>query len=161
MPVKKKTTHASGGVVVEGLDNCLVKFSRCCNPLPGDDIIGFITRGYGVSIHKQDCLNIAAAMSSEEQRARLVQVYWANEIRDAFKSTIEIVGEDRKGFLADVSLQISNMQIQLDELNARKLKDGYDHITITVTINSLEQLKMIITRFSNLSGVISVRRTGK
>ena len=100
-------------------------------------------------------------MSSEEQRARLVQVYWANEIRDAFKSTIEIVGEDRKGFLADVSLQISNMQIQLDELNARKLKDGYDHITITVTINSLEQLKMIITRFSNLSGVISVRRTGK
>ncbi len=161
VPVKKKTTHASGGVVVEGLDNCLVKFSRCCNPLPGDDIIGFITRGYGVSIHKQDCLNIAAAMSSEEQRARLVQVYWANEIRDAFKSTIEIVGEDRKGFLADVSLQISNMQIQLDELNARKLKDGYDHITITVTINSLEQLKMIITRFSNLSGVISVRRTGK
>ena len=159
--VKKRPTKGSGGVIVEGLDNCLVKFSRCCNPLPGDDIIGFITRGYGVSIHKQDCINITAAMENEEQRSRLIAVHWADEIRDAFKSTIEIVGEDRKGFLADVSIQISNMQVQLDELNARKLKDGYDHITLTVTINSLEQLKMIITRFSALKGVISVRRTGK
>ncbi len=157
-PVKR---GASSGVIVEGYDDCLVKFARCCNPVPGDAIIGFITRGYGVSIHKQDCPNIISAMKDDENCKRLVQVQWASYVGEAFKATFEVVAEDHGTLLADVSVQLANMRVPIHELNARKLKDGNVQMTITVTVTGLDQLNLVIKRIQAIKGVSRVRRSGK
>ncbi|WP_347001919.1 RelA/SpoT family protein, partial [Anaerotruncus colihominis] len=105
-PVKQhRVRGASGGVIVEGLDSCLVKFARCCNPLPGDEIIGFVTRGFGVSIHKKDCPNVINSINDPNNAERWVRAEWALDQakREHFKSTIEIVTDDRLGALADIS----------------------------------------------------------
>ena len=149
------------GVVVEGLDNCLVKFARCCNPLPGDDIIGFITRGYGVSIHKKDCINVLNAQKDPEQLQRFVKVHWGAHVEETFKATIELTALDRESLLADVSIQLANMRLAVYELNARKLKGGYAVITITLGANGLDHLKSIINTFSKIDGVESVERTNR
>ena len=122
----KKGKSVSGGVIVEGLDSCLVKFARCCNPLPGDDIIGFVTRGYGVSIHKKDCLNVVNSLNDPNNAERWVHAEWAMEAakKEHFKSTIEIVTDGRFGILADVSVALSSMRIAISTLNARELKVG-------------------------------------
>lgn len=158
-PVKR---GASSGVIVEGYDDCLVKFARCCNPVPGDAIIGFITRGYGVSIHKQDCPNIIGAMKDDENCKRLVQVQWASYVGESFKATFEVVSEDHHGtLLADVSVQLANMRVPIHELNARKRKDGNVQMMITVTVTGLDQLNLVIKRIEAIKGVIQVHRSGK
>ena len=106
-PVTSK--KAVGGVLVEGMDNCLIKFSRCCNPLPGDDIIGFITRGFGVSIHKRSCTNVPKDFATCPEPERWVRAHWAGEVKEEFKSTLHIVATDRSGLLADVTQQLFSM----------------------------------------------------
>lgn len=157
-PVKR---GASSGVIVEGYDDCLVKFARCCNPVPGDPIIGFITRGYGVSVHKQDCPNITSAMKDDENCKRLVQVQWASYVGESFKATFEVVSEDHGTLLADVSVQLANMRVPIHELNARKLKDGTVQMMITVTVTGLDQLNLVIKRIEAIKGVVRVHRSGK
>ena len=127
----KKEHRPQSGVIVEGLDSCLVKFAKCCNPLPGDDIIGFVTRGYGVSIHKKDCINVQSAMKDENQKDRWVRTTWAGlPDNGTFKSTIEIYANDRDGLLVDVSLGLTNLKVPLHSLNARELKDGHTMIQV-------------------------------
>lgn len=158
----KKERKAQSGVIVEGLDSCLVKFARCCNPLPGDDIIGFVTRGFGVSIHKKDCVNVVSAMKDPEQEGRWVTTRWAENVKDSvFKSTIEIYGTDRPGLLADVSIAIANMRVPMHSLNAREAKDKHAVIQITLGITHLDQLNNIIAAFMRLPGVISVERVNQ
>lgn len=152
---KKKKSKASSGVIVEGLDGCLVKFAKCCNPLPGDEIIGFVTRGFGVSIHKKDCVNVKNASDQEE---RWVNCNWATEVKETYKSTIEIIGSDRPGLLADVSISLSNMRIPIHTLLARELKDNRSSIQITIGICDLEQLKSIIATLKKINGVSSIER---
>lgn len=152
----------SNGVIVEGIDNCLVKFSQCCNPLPGDDIIGFITRGHGVSVHKKDCVNVIASMAQEEQRPRWIAARFADSIvPKGFRSTLDIVATDRNGLLADVSIVLANFRVPLHELNARELKNQNCNIAATFGIQDVEQLNNIIEKIEKIEGVLSVERSGK
>lgn len=157
-PKPLKETKGQSGVIVEGLDSCLIKFARCCNPLPGDDIVGFVTRGFGVSIHKRDCQNVQVAMRDETQRERWVRTTWADSVRETFKSTIEIYATDRQGMIADISIALANMHIPMHSLNAREAKDKHVVVQITLGISGIEQLTNIISLFSKINGVISVER---
>ncbi len=149
---KKKPTS---GVIVEGEDNCLVKFAKCCNPLPGDEIIGFVTRGYGVSIHKKDCVNVKHDGPDAE---RWVAAHWAGSINEKFKSTIEIIAVNRDSLLADVSIMLSNMHISIHALSARETDDGGSIIQINVEVNDVAQLTYLINSLSNIKGVNDVHR---
>ncbi len=156
---KQAARKNAAGVVVDGMDNCLIKFSRCCNPLPGDEIIGFITRGFGVSIHKRSCSNVPRDLSEATEPERWVKVHWAGSVDEEFKTTIEMVAEDRSGLLADITQQLFSMRLFIHSLNSRETKDGTAFISATISITNLEQLKTIMTRLSGVSGVISIRRT--
>ena len=151
---KKKPTS---GVIVEGEDNCLVKFAKCCNPLPGDEIIGFVTRGYGVSIHKHDCINVK---KDGPDANRWVKAYWADSIHEKFKSDIEIIAQNRESLLADVSIMLSNMHIPIHGLLAREVADGGSVIQVNVEVNDVAQLQHLIGSLSNIKGVSKVRRLG-
>ncbi len=158
----KREKKSSSGVIVEGLDSCLVKFAKCCNPLPGDPIVGFITRGYGVSIHKQDCVNVTASMSDPTQRERWVRAEWAKTTtRETFKSSIEILADERNGLLADISIILSNMHVPIHSLLARELKDGRSMVQITLGISDLAQLNNIISNLRKIEGVTSVERANQ
>lgn len=150
----------ASGVLVEGMDNCLIKFSRCCNPLPGDEIIGFITRGFGVSIHKRSCSNVPRDLTQCPEPERWVNAHWAGEVKDDFKSTLHIVAVDRGGLLADVTQQLFSMKIFIHSLNSRQER-GTDNavISATISINGLPQLRNIIDRLSKIPGVVSIDRS--
>ena len=151
---------AASGVLVEGMDNCLIKFSRCCNPLPGDDIIGFITRGFGVSIHKRNCRNVPQDLRDCAEPDRWISAYWEGDVKDDFKSTLHIVAVDRAGLLADVTQQLSNMNIFIHSLNCRQEKGGPNAvISATISISGLPQLQSIIERLSRVRGVTFIDRT--
>lgn len=149
---------AGSGIIVDGMDNCLIKFSRCCNPLPGDDIIGFVTRGFGVSIHKRGCKNVPVNISDAPEPDRWVKAHWEGEIKEKFNATLEIVAEDRTGLLADVTQQLFNMRLFIHSLNSRESKDGRAIISATISVNGIEHLKSVIERLSNIGGITSVRR---
>ncbi|MCL2035807.1 MAG: bifunctional (p)ppGpp synthetase/guanosine-3',5'-bis(diphosphate) 3'-pyrophosphohydrolase [Oscillospiraceae bacterium] len=150
----------SGGVSVKGIDDCRTRFASCCNPLPGDDIIGFVTRGYGVSIHKRDCTNITARMDSQEGKERLIEAEWAETENESYCVTIEIIGVDRKGLLMDIIACVSSNHIPIISNNSRTLKNGNAFISLTFSITGMEQLNKLIARLNKVAGVISVERTG-
>lgn len=156
-PAKHRKT-ASSGVEIEGMDDCLIKFSKCCNPLPGDDIIGFITRGYGVSVHKKSCPNVPKDISLSSEPERWVKANWIGDVKDNFQSTLEIVATDRTGLLADVTIQLSQMHIFIHNLTSRSTKDGCAVVTATIDINGIDHLKGIMTHLGNINGIISVKR---
>ena len=157
-PRSKKTN--SSGVIVEGIENCQVKFAHCCNPLPQDDIIGFITRGFGVSIHKRDCPNIVHSLGNSLNDGRWLNAHWSDNVSDSFNSMLEIVSDDRQGLLADVSITIANMHIPIRSLTAREAKNGNAVIQVTIDITDLSQLNTVINTLTKIDGVISVSRTG-
>lgn len=163
-PVKQhRVRGASGGVIVEGLDSCLVKFARCCNPLPGDEIIGFVTRGFGVSIHKKDCPNVINSINDPNNAERWVRAEWALDQakREHFKSTIEIVTDDRLGALADISVALSSMRISISTLMAREVKTGENVVTVTFTVSDIDQLNFIINNLKKIPGVECVTRSAQ
>lgn len=152
--------RVASGVLVDGMDNCLIKFSRCCNPLPGDEIIGFITRGFGVSIHKRSCSNVPQDLTQCPEPERWVNAHWAGDVKDDFKSTLHILAVDRGGLLADVTQQLSNMKIFIHALNSRQERgSGNAIISATISINGLPQLQNIIERLGKIPGVISIDRS--
>ncbi|MCH4240231.1 MAG: bifunctional (p)ppGpp synthetase/guanosine-3',5'-bis(diphosphate) 3'-pyrophosphohydrolase, partial [Oscillospiraceae bacterium] len=155
-PSRKK---AASSVIVDGMEDCLVKFARCCNPLPGDEIIGFITRGYGVSIHKKSCCNVPHPISDAAEPERWIHVHWEGEVQEDFQTTLEIVANDRSGLLADVTQQLFNMHLFIHSLNSRELKDGRAAITATITVNGRAHLESIVSRMNAIDGVESIRRT--
>lgn len=156
---KKEKKTVSSGVVINGIDNCLIKFSRCCNPLPGDDIIGFITRGYGLSIHKKTCSNVPKDITKSAEPERWVGAYWTGSVKEEFKSTLEIVASDRTGLLADVTLQLSAMHIFIQSLNSRPMNNDQAVVYATITINGIDHLKSVISRLSKIKGIISIKRS--
>lgn len=156
-PVRRKI---SGGVHIEGIDDCLVKYSRCCNPLPGDDIIGFITRGYGVSIHKRTCSNVPKDLAECSEPERWVKAEWADQItNETFQSTLQITAADRTGLLADITNQLSALHLFIHSLNSREVKNGMAFIEVSITVNSINHLKMVISRLSGINGIVSIGRT--
>ena len=152
---KKK---AVSGIIIEGVDNCLIKLSKCCNPLPSDEIIGFITRGNGVSIHKKNCINVPADIKNCDQPERWVNAYWQGDVKEEFQTTIEIIALDRPGLLADVTLQLYAMHIFIHKLNSKEDKEGNAIIRANVTVSSVEHLNVIISRLSHINKVTSVKR---
>ncbi|MCI6615823.1 bifunctional (p)ppGpp synthetase/guanosine-3',5'-bis(diphosphate) 3'-pyrophosphohydrolase [Ruminococcus sp.] len=155
-PVKRN--KATSGVVIEGADDVLVKFSNCCNPLPGDDIIGYITRGYGVSIHKRNCTNVPKDISKSEEPERWVSCYWEDETGEAFRSTLQITATDRTGLLADVTIKLSNMHIFIHSLNSRELKDGKAVVTATIDVMGRNHLRGVISKLSDINGIEEIKR---
>jgi len=157
--LKPKKQKASSGVIVEGLEGCLVKFSKCCNPLPGDDIVGFITRGYGVSIHKSDCVNVISGQRDLSQSARWVKAEWAqNTSRETFQSSIEIYGNDRQGILSEVTMLLNNLRVTLHAFAARDLKDGRVAFNVTMEVTDIQQLNYVISQLKNIPGIVTVQR---
>ena len=154
---KKKANNS--GIVIEGIDSCLIRYAGCCNPVPGDKIIGYITRGRGVSIHRQDCTNIANAYIDEEEKARLIDVTWEINKDVAFTSHIKIVANDRTGIVLDVTNVIAGMKVPLKTINARATKENVAIIEISFEITDTEQLEKIIHKLSSISGVIEVTRS--
>ena len=149
------------GIIIEGMENCLVKFAQCCNPLPGDPIIGFVTRGFGVSIHKQDCVNVVNNRDDPENRDRWLKATWAGVEDSTYRATIDVIAEDRITIFADITTAIAANHIPLQEMNGHHLKNGNLDLVVTVEIAGVEQLSNVMGRIQKIPGVISVERTGK
>ena len=156
-----KKNKSTSGIIVDGIDNCLIKFSQCCNPLPGDDIIGFITRGHGVSIHKKDCVNYTSRRKTPEDESRWIAVHWAKDNQTNYNATLDIVANDRNGLLADISTTLAGIRIPIHEVFARELKNGNANVVITISIAGTEQLNGVINKLRKIDGVISIDRGGK
>ena len=151
----------STGVIVEGVDDCLVKFASCCNPLPGDEIVGFVTRGFGVSIHKQECENITQRRMSEDDRERLAKVQWTESSREFYTATVDVIAVDRKGLLMDISRIIADSNLPIVSNNSRRLKNQNAFVQFTIEIASVEKLNALMSKLNKVAGVLSVERTGK
>lgn len=147
------------GIIIEGVDNCLIKFAQCCNPLPGDPIIGFVTRGFGVSIHKQDCINVINNM--DEKSDRWIKASWAGVDDSTYKTTIDIIAEQKSSTIADITAAIAVNRIPMHEMNMHRLKNGNTNLLITIEIAGVEQLANLMLRIKKIPGVISAERTGK
>ena len=162
LEIKPKSTKNSSGVIVDGIDDCVVKFAQCCNPLPGDEIVGFITRGHGVSVHKQDCINYRSQKDNPDAAERWIDVKW-KDTNDSgyFKTTLDIIAVDRIGLLADVSSALAMINIYIYEMSSRELKNGNAILTVTVSIAGKDQLNSVISRIQKIRNVISVERSGK
>ncbi len=159
VPISKMMAKkSSDGVIVEGVDNCLIKFSHCCNPLPGDDIIGYITRGHGVSIHKRDCNNVPKNIADSPEPARWINAYWDGSKKENFTSTLSALAIDRQGIVIDIMNAINNMRVPIHSINARQLKDGNCTVIMTISAESVEHLKSIIARIEKIGGIFSVER---
>lgn len=160
--IKSQTSNYSG-IVVDGVEDCVVRFAQCCNPLPGDDIIGFITKGHGVSVHRKDCVNYLTQKDDPEMKDRWVSVKYegTGKKHGYFKCTLDIIAVDRIGLLADVSSALAMINIYIYESTARELKNGNAILSITVSIAGMEQLNNVINKLKKIKNVISVERSGK
>ena len=154
----KRKPKASSGVIVEGLEGCLVKFGHCCNPLPGDDIIGFITRGSGVTIHTCNCKTAVNGVVDNDQKGRWVSACWSDNIKDTYKTNVLVHGMDRSGFVADVSVTVANLHVPMHTLLARELPDHQAEVRLTIETKGVEQLKGTIEALKRIRGVDSVVR---
>ncbi|HEX3026702.1 MAG TPA: RelA/SpoT family protein, partial [Clostridia bacterium] len=159
LPENVTPRHTTGGIIVEGLENCLVKIARCCNPLPGDRIVGFVTRGFGVSVHKKDCPNVVQNMNNEDYSGRWVKVHWADNVQSSFKASLQINSVNRCGLLADITAALSSMRVMIHGINARELKNGDLFINLTVDVTSIAHLQSVITKIGKISGVLDVSRS--
>ena len=158
MPVKDNTKKNKDGVTVEGIDNCLIKFSQCCNPLPGDDIIGFITRGHGVSIHKCDCTNVPKDLINCAEPARWVRAFWNGNVKEEYKATLQLTCLSRVGLMADVAMQVANMRVNITSISTHDMKDGRTIVELTVNVSGIDHLKNLIQRIEKVDGILSVER---
>lgn len=157
---KQPKTVSSEGVVVEGVGNCLVKLSRCCNPIPGDDIIGFITRGHGVSVHKRDCSNVPQSIAESAEPERWIKVFWNTVVKNDFNASVLLTCLNAKGIMNEIFGTLNSIHVTVQSINTRDTKDGRTLINLTVNANSVEHLKSVMARLGKINGVLSVDRSG-
>ena len=157
-PAVPKRTRGEHGIIVEGLSNCLVKFSKCCSPVPGDDIVGFITRGYGVSVHRSDCPNVLRSKDNPAETGRWIRVSWADNISESYHTQLQIVAKDRISLIVDVSTVLSATKTRVMSMNARSTPDGFALLDLGLEIGSKEQLKTVMNRLEQIQGVMKVTR---
>lgn len=150
--------HSSNGIIVKGIDNCLVRLAHCCNPVAGDEIIGFITKGRGVSVHRADCQNVKPVNLAPEDRARLIDVIWDNNYTDSYVANMKIVGKDRDGMLLDVTNVLVNLKIPFKSANAYATKTGECIIQIGIEIKDTSDLALLTKKFRQIEGVTEVSR---
>ena len=151
--------HATDGVVVEGFDNTPIKFAKCCSPLPGDPIVGFITRGFGVSIHKQSCVNAISSMKDPTNAPRWVKAYWADSVKDSYKAGIEIIALNRNELLQDVLAALADIRVPIYAVNARQVENNCAMVSLTIGINNTEHLNRVVARLSKVKDVLKVTRS--
>ena len=151
--------HATDGVVVEGFDNTPIKFAKCCSPLPGDPIVGFITRGFGVSIHKQSCANAISSMKDPTNAPRWVKAYWADSVKDSYKAGLEIIALNRNELLQDVLAALADIRVPIYALNARQVENNCAVVSLTIGINNTEHLNRVVARLSKVKDVLKVTRS--
>ena len=153
----RQTGHGEAGVIVEDIDSCKIKFSRCCTPVPGDEIVGFITKGYGVSIHRRDCPNARAA-NNPDLAARWVRVSWITGGENPFPTTLEVLAEDRDNLLLDVAAALSTQQINMREINGKHLPGNRCQFIVTFEVKGLSHLNNVMNRLRGIEGVVDVKR---
>ena len=158
-PAQQKRTKSQEGVVIEGIDNCLIKLSKCCSPLPGDNIIGFITRGHGVSIHKRDCTNVPKVIELSDEPDRWIAASWDNSAKEDFTATVSIACLDRVGLMADISKMIADMRVMIYGINTKSKKDGRASIELTIGVNGKEHLNSVMAKLRKINGVLDIERT--
>lgn len=155
---QSKGKDSSDGIVVKGVSNCLIRYSKCCNPVPGDKIIGYITRGRGVSIHRQDCINIAAMYKDDDEKARLIDVSWENRRNSSYLAKLKIICSDRDGLVLEIANLVSDTKVSLKSINARSTKDSIAIVEITVEVSNTDQLNTLTKKLKNLKDIIEVTR---
>ncbi len=153
-----KRSKSKDGVVIEGIENCLIKFSKCCSPLPGDQIIGFITRGHGVSIHKRDCTNVPKVIELATEPERWISASWDADVKEEFTATLSITCLDRVGLMADVSKVIADMRVMIYGINTKSKKDGRASIELTIAVNGIEHLQSVMSKINKINGILDVER---
>ncbi len=154
-----RNSKAIHGILVEGLDNCLVRFSRCCTPVPGDDIVGFITRGQGVSVHRSDCANYQRSKTNGGE-GRWISVSWASQITDSYLTTVTISSRDRNGLVMDIATVLNAINAKVRTLTARNVGSGLALTSVTIEVKNSSDLKYIMNRLASIPGVTDVKRNG-
>ena len=155
-PVRRR--HHNGGVIVDGMEDCLVKFAQCCNPVPGDPIIGFITRGYGVSIHRRDCTNVPKVIEEAPNRERWVSVQWESGQKTESYATLRVTAGNGENLLLKLTTVLANMHVSVHAVNARDLEGGGAVATLTVVVSSVEHLQTIMKKLESVADVDQVER---
>ena len=156
-----KKRRATGGVIIDGEPGCQVKFAKCCNPLPGDNIVGFVTRGFGVSVHKTDCPNVSQSRKNEDNLARWVRAEWDTEETGAtanYEAMIQIVAEDGIGVIASISSALADMKVSISQIYTTVLKDGSVAINLHIGCKNTSHFDSIVSRLRSVKSVISVHR---
>ena len=158
--LKQTKTVSSEGVVVEGVDNVLIKLSRCCNPIPGDEIIGFITRGHGISVHKRDCTNVPRVIAEAAEPERWMPVYWAESEKRDFMASLLLTCLSGGGAMNEIFNTLNAMHVAVGSINTRSTKDGRMLVNLSISANSVEHLKSIMAKLKKTRGVTNVERSG-
>ena len=160
-PTERRVKHGNDGIVIEGIDNCLVKVAKCCNPIPGDKIIGYITRGRGVSVHKRDCPNVPKDIEHCSQPERWLKAYWDADVKEDFCATLHIACVDRYGLMADITAVLANMHVMI--LNVYTVRDKSRQevtaIVLTLSVSSIEHLRNVTSRLDKINGVVKITRS--
>lgn len=152
----EKLSKSSNGIIVRGISNCLVKISHCCNPVPGDDIVGYITKGRGVSVHRTDCINMTNLNEIDAQR--FIEVRWSEDQTSSYTSDLQIIANDRNGLMVDVMNTVSAAKSAIKAVNSRVTKDNLAIINVTVVVSSQEQIQKLMKTLKNVESVTSVTR---
>ena len=156
-----KRKHSAGGIIIDGEPGCQVKFAKCCNPLPGDKIVGFVTRGFGVSIHKSDCPNVSLSRKNEDNLSRWVRAEWERteaEPNSSYEAMLQIIVEDRIGVIASISMALADMRVSITQINTQALKNDTVAINIHIGCKSTSHFDSIVSRIRSIPAIISVSR---
>ncbi len=153
-----KQLRSETGIAVQGLENCMVKFSRCCTPVRGDAVVGFITKGYGVSIHRQDCPNAAFERRKPEELGRWVEVSWIEGDKMTYRTALEISAKDRDGLVVDIASVLAAAKLRVGSLSVRGIGNNQAVANLIIDVKDLDQLKTVMTKLHQISGVFSVER---
>ena len=160
---KPKHLKSNSGIIVDGESGCAVKFAKCCNPLPGDEVIGFITKGYGISIHKKDCPNAIAGKTNPESADRWISAHWESAedtgtSKNVYEALLQVFTEDKIGMLANIAVALADMKVMILQVNSRKKSNGDSIIDLKVSCKNIDHYYSIVSRLKSLDGVIDVAR---
>ena len=160
--VRPHNLKHNSGVVVDGADGCAVKFAKCCNPLPGDEVVGFVTKGYGISIHKHDCPNVLQGQNDPDLRDRWKTAHWEGSEADSGKSVYEALLQihalDAMGVLAAITVALADMKVSILHINSQKAGDDRAIINLKISCKNVEHYNSIVSRLRSLKNILDVTR---
>ena len=157
--IDKESKSSSGGVIVEGIDNCLINMAKCCSPLPGEPIIGFITRGHGLTIHRRDCKNVPRTIETSPEPERWIMAHWDENVKITSRTTLNIYAINRDGLVLDITTAMMNAHIKLHSINARPINDGNCLTTLSFAVNGKEHLDSVMKMLNKIKGVYLIERS--